>query len=111
MLSNCKITVLRRSLDRELIKEFRDPSYADTPPCENFTVGQEFLVDQHFGIPEGFCPWAWADIRHVILRVACGGDMPGMRHKGVEVAGCTDWFRPVLFKVERIEAREESNDS
>jgi len=102
MFSDCRITVLRRSLDRELIAEFLETSHADIPPCERFTEGQQFVVDRLFDMPEGFCPWAWADIRHVLLRVAAGGDMPGMRQKGVEVAGCSDWFRPVLFKIERI---------
>ena len=103
MFSKCRITVLRRSLDQELISEFVDSTYAGMEPCEAFEDGQEFIVDELFGPPEGFCVWAWADIRHVIARVASGGDLPGMRRKGVEIAGCTDWFRPVLFKIERIE--------
>jgi uncharacterized repeat protein (TIGR04076 family) len=37
------------------------------------------------------------------MRVACGGEMPFLREPGVEIAGCTDWFRPVLFKVERLD--------
>jgi uncharacterized repeat protein (TIGR04076 family) len=111
MFSNCKITVLRRSLDHELISEFLDSTYAGMTPCERYGDGQEFVVDRLFDIPDGFCPWAWADIRHVLMRVASGGDMPGMRQKGVEVAGCSDWFRPVLFKIERIESLAKSNDT
>ena len=102
-LSKCRITVLKRNLDRDLIAQFIDDDYADMAPCEIFRDGQEFIVEQIHQPPEGFCLWAWADIRHVITRVAAGGDFPGMRKKGVEVAGCTDWFRPVIFKIERIE--------
>ena len=102
-LSKCRITVLRRNLDSDLIAQFIDDDYADMVPCEIFRDGQEFIVEQVHQPPEGFCPWAWADIRHVIIRIAAGGDFPGMRKKGVEIAGCTDWFRPVIFKIERIE--------
>lgn len=30
-------------------------------------------------------------------------DMPGIKQRGTVITGCTDWFRPVIFKVERIE--------
>ncbi len=103
MLSKCRVTVLRRSLDQELVSEFLDPKYSDMKPCEQFAEGQEFIVEQPFDVPDGFCSWAWADIRHSIMRVACGGEMPFLREPGVEIAGCTDWFRPVLFKVERLD--------
>jgi uncharacterized repeat protein (TIGR04076 family) len=95
--------VLRRGLDRELIAEFITDECAGMVPCEIFEVGQEFVIEKIHEPPAGFCPWAWADIRHVIARVAAGGSLPGMRKEGVEIAGCTDWFRPVLFKIERIE--------
>ena len=55
------------------------------------------------GMPEGFCAWAWADIRKDILTVVIGGNMPGLRQPGTIITGCTDWFRPVIFKVERVE--------
>jgi uncharacterized repeat protein (TIGR04076 family) len=29
--------------------------------------------------------------------------MPGMKQRGTLIVGCTDWFRPVIFKVERID--------
>jgi uncharacterized repeat protein (TIGR04076 family) len=29
--------------------------------------------------------------------------MPGFRRRGTVITGCTDWFRPVIFKVERTE--------
>jgi uncharacterized repeat protein (TIGR04076 family) len=102
-LSKCKITVLRRGLDRELISEFLDESCGDMKRCGTFEDGQEFIVDEVHTPPDGFCSWAWADIRHVITRVAAGGDFPSMRSAGVAVACCTDLFRPVVFKIERME--------
>lgn len=54
--SRCRITVLRRSLDEELIAEFLDEKHAGMKRCEGNTEGQEFLVTELFGPPEGFCP-------------------------------------------------------
>jgi uncharacterized repeat protein (TIGR04076 family) len=103
LLSRCRITVVRRSLDKELIEEYLSSEHADMGQCSNFKDGQEFTVDETFRMPEGFCPSAWADIRHVALRVASGGNMPGMRRPGVEIGSCSDWFRPVIFRIERLE--------
>ena len=60
-------------------------------------VGQEFVIDHPFVMPENFCPWAWADIRKDILTVAAGGDLPWMKQRGLLISGCTDWIRPVIF--------------
>jgi len=103
MLSKCKVTVMRRGLDEELIAEYLDAKYADMDRCDNFREGQEFVIDKAFSIPEGFCPSAWASIRHTILRVASGGDMPGFKEPGTEIDSCHDWFRPVMFRIERID--------
>jgi uncharacterized repeat protein (TIGR04076 family) len=100
-LPNCKITVLKKVLHHDLIDEYLDDSHQDIGLCQCFEEGEEFVVDPSV-MPEGFCArcaWAWADIRRDILTVAMGADMPGMRHTGTIIAGCTDWFRPVIFKI------------
>jgi uncharacterized repeat protein (TIGR04076 family) len=102
----CKITILKRTLNRDLLDEYLSEEYKDLGPCELFSEGQEFVLDGYeemAAVPEGFCAWAWADIRHDILRVASGGDMPGLKQPGTAITGCTDWMRPVIFKIERIE--------
>lgn len=102
----CRITVLKRTLNRDLLEEFLAEEYKGLSACDRLSDGQEFLLEgfeQLASVPEGFCAWAWADIRQDILRVASGGDMPGLKQVGVAIAGCTDWFRPVIFKIERIE--------
>jgi uncharacterized repeat protein (TIGR04076 family) len=101
----CKITVLKRTLHQDLIDEYLDGEYRDVGPCEQFSEGQEFIIDPST-VPEDFCaccPWAWADIRNDIMTVAVGGDIPGMRQGGTTITGCRDWFRLVLFKIERLE--------
>ena len=104
-MPKCKITVLKRIINRDLIEEYIDEEYKDHGPCEFFKEGQEFVVDPST-VPEEFfkcCSWAWADIRHDILTVAAGGNMPGIKLRGTVITGCRDWFRPVIFKIERME--------
>jgi len=103
-MPKCKITVLKRTVNQDLIDEYLDDSYREHGLCECFRDGQEFLIDAS-AIPKDFlecCPWAWADIRKDILTVAYGGNMPGIRQSGTVITGCRDWFRPVIFKVERL---------
>jgi uncharacterized repeat protein (TIGR04076 family) len=100
----CKITVLKRTFHRDLIDEYLEEAYQDTGMCECFSEGEEFLIDPAV-VPEEFynrCAWAWADIRKDILTVAMGANVPGMKHPGMILTGCSDWCRPVIFKVERV---------
>jgi uncharacterized repeat protein (TIGR04076 family) len=50
-----------------------------------------------------WCAWAWADIRKDIMTISSGADMQSMKQRGTVITGCTDWFRTVIFKVERME--------
>jgi len=86
-----KITVLKRGFEKELIDQLKTgPKSA----CTRFTDGQEFTVKSQWAMPEKFCEWAYADIRAYI---------PMVLHSGNTIAVCcTDGFRPVYFKVERI---------
>jgi uncharacterized repeat protein (TIGR04076 family) len=86
-----------------LIDEYLDDEFKSTGPCECFREGQEIMIEDYSVVPAGFCGSAWADIRKDILTMAMGGNMPGIRQSGTFIVGCTDWFRPVIFKVERME--------
>ena len=92
-----KITVLRRLLHEHLLEENAQCMWE---PCERLQEGQEF-VSEHANMPEGFCSWAWADIQKYVLTLARGGDFVSVI-PGVFITCCTDGFRPVLFKLERI---------
>lgn len=101
----CKITVIKRMLNQDLIDKYLDQAHHGMGPCEWFADGQEFMIEGHeevAKVPEGFCAWAWADIRKEVLTIQVGGSMPGMKSEGTAITGCTDWFRPVIFKVERV---------
>ena len=92
----CKITVLKRTLNTEWNKEFRN---TDGEKCSIFQEGQEFIIESPWSAPNGFCHWAWADIRTFIHLV----------HEGrfeTFVSCCTDGFRPVYFKIERIRKKD-----
>jgi uncharacterized repeat protein (TIGR04076 family) len=99
-MAKCKVTVLKRMTIDDLADEYLAD---DIPlePCGRFADGQEFVIEHPFTMPEDFCPWAWADIRKDIVSVAAGGNMPWIKQPGTVIAGCTDWFRPVIFKIER----------
>ena len=102
----CKITIIKRTINQDLINEFLDEKYRNAGPCEVFQDNQEFILEGETAFsqpPSDFCAWAWADIRKDILTMAVGGTTPGFRERNVAIAGCTDWFRPVIFKIERIE--------
>jgi uncharacterized repeat protein (TIGR04076 family) len=105
-LPKCKVTVVKRTINQDLIDEYLEDAYQDVGLCESFEEGQEFVIEseEDLGtVPGGFCAWAWADIRKDIVAVATGADQPGFKRRGTIITGCTDWFRPVIFKVERME--------
>jgi len=101
-MPKCKITVLKRTINQDLIDKYLEDEYQGIGPCDCFSDGQEVVIDDYSGVPEGFCASAWADIRKDMLAVAMGANMPGIRQPGAIIAGCLDWFRPVIFKIERI---------
>ena len=91
-----KITVLRRLFHRDLVEK-----YAVNPeswkPCGHFKDGQEFITsrEEPWTMPKGFCGWAWADIQKLVYGMARGG-------QDVFVTCCTDGYRPVIFKLEKL---------
>ena len=97
-----KITVLRKTNTKEI--------FGDNPPlgqnieaCNQFEVGQKFIVNEDGKKPEGFCHWAWNDIYKVVTTLMFGGNFPWMKEEGTSVSCCTDGFRPVIFEIRRIE--------
>jgi uncharacterized repeat protein (TIGR04076 family) len=103
-MHKCKITILKRTIHQDLIDEYLEEDVTEQmTPCEIFRDGQEFVIEDPSAPPEGFCPWAWADIRGSIMAVTLGADFPGQKQPDVTIACCTDGYRPVIFKVERVD--------
>ena len=91
-----RITVLKKHFHKEFVEK-----YAANPErwteCKRFELGQEFVTsrDAPWEMPEGFCGWAWADIQKLVYGMARGG-------QDVIVSCCTDGYRPVIFKLEKM---------
>jgi len=101
-MNRVKITVVKR-LDARDIHRDGDPGCSTNvgPVCEFFAEGQEFVTDLS-SVPEGFCPFAFVDISRYLSGLRAGADYPWMNEKGTALACCTDGFRPVIFRLERI---------
>jgi len=88
----CRITVLKKSFNQELYDQY---PYGPAHACGRLEEGQVFETVSVWDPPEGFCTWAWADLRSLIHGKHGGNQQ-------VMIASCTDGLRPVLFKLERI---------
>lgn len=102
MFSKCKITVVKRAFDKELVEDHLD-SPESFGICGIVKDNQEFVVTNPFDMPDGMCAYAWADIRPFILTMAAGGTFKFMKDKNSALAMCTDPLRPVVFKITRIQ--------
>lgn len=106
-MHKAKVTVVKRVANLDVVREHMGEGYQerDITPCPHFEDGQEFVLESWGVVPEGFCAWAWADIHKYILFVMGGGDYdsPWVKPSNAAIACCTDGYRPVVFKIERIE--------
>ena len=101
MFHTCKVTVIKRSCNRELIESFvKKPE--EISACNLVKDNDEFYISNPYEMPEGLCASAWADIRPYILAIASGGTFELLKEKNTALATCTDLFRPVIFKIERV---------
>ena len=91
-ISKCKITVLKTSCYHALYKKYRG---IRGQPCPAFHKGQEIIISECNAVPEGFCCQAWTDIQPYVKAVY-------HNHEEIVITYCTDKFRPVLFKLEKI---------
>ena len=91
-----RITVLKKYFHKEFIEKYAAYPEGWTE-CRHFEVGQEFVtsIEAPWELPEGFCGWAWGDIQKLVYGMARGG-------QDVFVTCCTDGYRPVIFKLEKI---------
>jgi uncharacterized repeat protein (TIGR04076 family) len=104
-MARVKITVLKR-LDPKAVFGEEVPIHPTRGEpvgvCERFTDGQEFIVEEDLGMPEGFCGWAWYDIFKDVSILWSGGNFPWAK-EGEQITCCTDGIRPVSFKMKRME--------
>ncbi len=100
----CKITVIKKTFNEEIAKEYRraDVHFGPCPFCE---VGDTYLVQGAGYRPDDFfCDWAWNDIQKIVMAVTTGGDFSRWMKDGKTfITCCTDGVKPVIFKLERVE--------
>ena len=105
MMRKCRITVLKTTFDRELADEYGVEGFG---PCQIMHPGQEFVTacDK----PAGLCDEAWKGMQHFVFALAHGGGEDGffnndwIREPDVAICSCNDGLRPVIFKVEALQA-------
>ena len=102
-MSKCKITVVKRTINQDLIDEYLSDDRENFGLCQAYDDGQEFIIESFPLKPDGFCDWAWADIHRDVVAVMFGGSYSWINQPGTAITCCTDGLRPVIFKVERIE--------
>ena len=98
-----KVTVVKKFVSEDLVKEFivDEKKNQGFGLCDAFELGAEFILEKP-NKPDGFCSWAWADIHKDIIAIMGGANFHWCNKEGLAVASCTDGFRPVVFKIERI---------
>jgi len=103
-MAKVKITVLKKVHHQDLLDEYlsEDARESGFVVCSAFELGEEIVVEG-MNYPAGFCHWAWADIQRDVMMVLFGQGFPWVGPKATAISCCTDGFRPVTFKIERIE--------
>jgi len=103
--SNVKITVIKKLGIKELWGDSAPESSAENV-CTAFNVGDVY-ISEGLAVPKGWgCSWAWHDIFKEVLHLGLGGEFfakPG----NIIYSCCTDGMRPVFFKIEREEKKQE----
>ena len=103
-MADVKITVIKKLMTDEVFKEYA----RENMPEECTTMKEDVdYISKRMGMPEGFCPWAWADIQRDVTHISLGGEYPWVKGDGVMITCCTDGLRPVVFKLERIPEEKE----
>ncbi len=105
-MKKVRITVLRRTLQEDLAKEYGAEGLGR---CPMLREGQVFYAD--YAKPDGFCDEAWKAIYQYVFALAHGVREPfyycdWITTPGVAICSCNDGLRPVIF---RLEATQEES--
>ena len=107
-MKKCRITVLKKTLDEELAREYGAEGLT---ACPMLRTGQVCYAD--YAKPEGFCDEAWKAVYQYVFALSHGaggglfyyGDW--IRKPGVAICSCNDGLRPVIFKIEATDEESE----
>jgi len=102
-MAKVRITVVKKLNHKSLYGDNPPATFTASPECDILEVGQEFIVEDPRKCPPGFCGWAFADIHRDITLFSYGCSYTENIPEGTSLACCTDGYRPVIFKLERID--------
>ncbi len=94
MANKCKITVIKKTLQTDLIEKFHKGNPIDY--CTQFDEGDVFYATTN-DLPEKFCAWAFGDISREIALVAYDESK-----KTTKVTCCTSGYHNVYFYIEPV---------
>ena len=99
-MKQCRITVLKCTLDQELKEKYiPDPDYG---LCPYFEPEQVFYCGEDGVRPEGFgCEIGWRSIREEAINMT--RPQPVFFQGRPQVVCCNDGCRPVIFLLEGVE--------
>ncbi len=108
MMNKTRITVLKRTHQPDLIKEY---GYEGFGPCETMKEGMTWETNS-CAKPDGLCDEAWKAMHHYVFTLGHNKgseaffDNTWVRTPGVAICSCNDGLRPVIFKIEAIPETE-----
>lgn len=105
-MPKARATVVKIATYTDLIEQHIDAAKfpRNAGPCPLWELGQEFILSGDWpSKPAGFCESAWTDIQLHVSMIMLGADLPWLKTPGVDVVCCNDGFRPVSFKIERLD--------
>jgi uncharacterized repeat protein (TIGR04076 family) len=102
MTTKLKVTVVRKFSPEDVFGPDHGVTYygGEIPAC-GLELGQEFIVEDHRFMPEGFCGRAWHDLYTTLMIYYYGGDIE-YPELGVTYQPCGDGVKPVVFKIEKM---------
>ncbi len=104
MSPNVKITVVRKFTTEDVFGPDHGITWNGNPiPACGHEVGEEFIMDHHLDRPEGLCGRAWQDLYTTLMVYFNGGDYE-FPAPGYTYQPCGDGLKPVVFKIEKMDA-------
>lgn len=108
-MKKVKITVLRRTLQEDLVDQY---GVKDLGRCPMLNEGQVFYAS--YSKPHGMCDEAWKAIYQYVFALAHMGKgtkelwyyKDWIREPGVAICSCNDGLRPVIFKLEATDLED-----
>jgi len=99
-MTRARVTVIKKAFHQDIIDRYLPHLRGEAEICPMFEEGQTFEIEGPFGTkPDGFCDWAWSDIRKVVALTMMGANPT----PGTEFTCCSDGLRPVTFRIQRID--------